>query len=37
VPELQWRPLDPDGLSFLNVNREEDLEHVRGLLAQLRL
>ncbi len=28
-----WRRFDPDGLSFLNVNREEDLRRVEALLA----
>lgn len=30
-PEV-WRDFDPDGLSFLNVNREEDLDRVRHIL-----
>ena len=34
VPEAQWRPFDPEGLSFLNVNREEDLEHAKALISQ---
>ena len=34
VPEGEWRLLDPDGLSFLNINREEDLEVAKGLLSQ---
>lgn len=29
----QWRRLDPEGLSFLNVNTEDDLERVRSRLA----
>jgi molybdopterin-guanine dinucleotide biosynthesis protein A len=32
VPEDEWRKFDPEGLSFLNVNREEDLEQVRRLI-----
>jgi molybdopterin-guanine dinucleotide biosynthesis protein A len=32
LPESQWRVLDPDGLSFLNVNREDDLARARELL-----
>ncbi len=28
----EWQRFDPDGLSFLNVNREEDLARARGLL-----
>ncbi|HLF72180.1 MAG TPA: molybdenum cofactor guanylyltransferase [Dehalococcoidia bacterium] len=27
-----WRPFDPEGLSFQNVNREEDLRRVLALL-----
>jgi len=27
-----WRPFDPEGLSFLNLNREEDLQRVAALL-----
>ena len=27
-----WQRFDPDGLSFLNVNREDDLERARRLL-----
>ena len=26
MPEQEWRPIDPDGRSFLNVNTPEDLE-----------
>jgi molybdenum cofactor guanylyltransferase len=32
VPESQWRAFDPQGLSFLNVNREEDLERARKVI-----
>jgi molybdopterin-guanine dinucleotide biosynthesis protein A len=32
VPEEEWRRVDPNGLSFLNVNREEDLEQLRRLI-----
>lgn len=32
VPEEAWRAFDPDGLSFLNVNREEDLVRARALI-----
>ena len=31
-PEV-WRRLDPDALSFLNINRQEDLEHAVSLLS----
>ncbi len=34
VPEPQWRPFDPEGLSFLNVNREEDLERAKELMER---
>lgn len=27
-----WRPFDPDGLSFQNLNRQEDLERAEALL-----
>lgn len=27
-----WRPFDPDGLSFQNLNREEDLRRVAAIL-----
>ena len=33
VPETQWRPFDPQALSFLNVNREEDLVRARSLIG----
>lgn len=29
----EWRTFDPDGLSFQNLNCEEDLERVKGLLV----
>jgi molybdopterin-guanine dinucleotide biosynthesis protein A len=32
VPETRWRDFDPEGLSFLNVNREEDLARARELI-----
>lgn len=32
VSEEQWRAFDPAGLSFLNLNREEDIERAKGLL-----
>ena len=32
VPESDWRHFDPDGLSFLNVNREEDLALAKRLI-----
>ncbi|HEX5369740.1 MAG TPA: molybdenum cofactor guanylyltransferase, partial [Dehalococcoidia bacterium] len=28
----EWQRFDPDGLSFLNVNREDDLARARSLL-----
>jgi molybdopterin-guanine dinucleotide biosynthesis protein A len=31
-PEI-WRPFDPQGLSFLNVNREEDLRRAEQMIA----
>ena len=34
VPEEGWRALDPEGLSFLNVNRETDLERAKALIAR---
>jgi molybdopterin-guanine dinucleotide biosynthesis protein A len=34
IPETQWRPFDTEGLSFLNVNRQEDLELARTLIMQ---
>ncbi len=33
VPERDFRPIDPDGLSFMNVNTPADIEFVRKLLA----
>jgi molybdopterin-guanine dinucleotide biosynthesis protein A len=33
VPPEAWRPLDSEGLSFLNVNREEDLARAEALLG----
>ena len=33
VPERDVRPVDPEGLSFLNVNTPADIEFVRKLLA----
>jgi molybdopterin-guanine dinucleotide biosynthesis protein A len=33
IPEEHWRLLDPEGLSFLNVNRESDLARARELLS----
>jgi molybdopterin-guanine dinucleotide biosynthesis protein A len=32
VPPTEWRAWDPDGLSFLNVNREADLRRAESLL-----
>jgi len=32
VPESHWRTLDRDGLSFLNVNHEEDLLRAHALI-----
>jgi len=29
----EWRPFDPEGLSFMNLNREEDLARAAALLA----
>jgi molybdopterin-guanine dinucleotide biosynthesis protein A len=34
VPEDRWRALDPEGLSFLNVNREADLEYARLVISR---
>jgi molybdopterin-guanine dinucleotide biosynthesis protein A len=34
VPEGEWRPWDAEGLSFLNVNREDDLARARALLER---
>jgi hypothetical protein len=31
-PAAWWR-FDPDGLSFLNVNREQDLRRAEALIA----
>jgi molybdopterin-guanine dinucleotide biosynthesis protein A len=31
-----WQQFDPNGLSFLNVNREEDLDRVRHVLQSLQ-
>jgi molybdopterin-guanine dinucleotide biosynthesis protein A len=36
APEA-WRALDAEGLSFLNVNREEDLARAEALLSETRL
>jgi len=33
VPEVEWKPLDPDGRSFLNVNTPEELRHATELQA----
>ncbi len=33
VPERDVRPVDPEGLSFMNVNTPADIEFVRKLLA----
>jgi molybdopterin-guanine dinucleotide biosynthesis protein A len=32
VPPSEWRTWDPEGLSFLNVNRETDLHRAEALL-----
>ena len=32
VPPTEWRAWDPDGLSFLNINREADLHRAEALL-----
>jgi molybdopterin-guanine dinucleotide biosynthesis protein A len=29
---IQWQPFDPDGLSFFNVNRAEDLERAAAII-----
>jgi molybdopterin-guanine dinucleotide biosynthesis protein A len=34
VQEEEWRQWDAEGLSFLNVNREEDLARARALLER---
>lgn len=31
LPEEKWRTVDPDGLSFRNVNTQEDLEQFKGI------
>jgi molybdopterin-guanine dinucleotide biosynthesis protein A len=33
VEPAAWRRFDPDGLSFLNVNREQDLRRAEALIA----
>lgn len=33
VPPVEWREFDPEGLSFVNVNTQEDFERVRAMLA----
>jgi molybdopterin-guanine dinucleotide biosynthesis protein A len=33
VPEEEWRRFDNEGLSFLNVNREDDLDRARRLVV----
>ena len=33
MPESEWRSVDPDGRSFLDIDTPEDLELVRGLLG----
>ena len=33
-PEV-WQRFDPDGLSFLNINREDELDRVRHILLSL--
>ena len=33
MPESDWRTVDPDGRSFLDIDTPEDLELVRGLLG----
>jgi len=32
VPPAEWRAWDPDGLSFLNVNRDADVQRAEALL-----
>ncbi len=32
VPESSWRAFDPDGISFLNLNREDDLARAEAIL-----
>ena len=34
MPEEEWRIADPEGISFLNVNREEDLARARELIER---
>jgi molybdopterin-guanine dinucleotide biosynthesis protein A len=34
IAEPEWRRLDPDGLSFLNVNREEELRRALELIEE---
>ena len=33
VPPDEWRAIDPEGLSFVNVNTREDFESVKEMLA----
>jgi molybdopterin-guanine dinucleotide biosynthesis protein A len=36
LEEEEWRRFDPEGLSFLNVNREQDLSRAKTLLERPR-
>lgn len=33
LPAEEWRRLDPEGLSFMNVNRQEDLDRAKAILS----
>jgi molybdopterin-guanine dinucleotide biosynthesis protein A len=37
VDEEVWTPFDPEGLSFFNVNTEEDVRHAAAMLQRRRL
>jgi hypothetical protein len=34
VPPPTWHRIDPEGLSFQNLNREEDLKRAEGILLE---
>ena len=36
MPESEWRPIDPEGQSFMNLNTSGDLERAERLLASER-
>ncbi|OWY59315.1 hypothetical protein B7486_75250, partial [cyanobacterium TDX16] len=33
VPEVEWRAVDPDGRSFVDLDTEDDLRRLRTLLG----